>query len=67
MVTLSLILLIPFGFTYGGFSWVGGVIMTGLNCGEHLGALSGPLFPTLGDGSVSYRFISLFSEKILTF
>ena len=45
---------------------VGGVLMTGSNRVERLGALSGPLFFTLGAGSVSHRFISFFSAKILT-
>ena len=49
-----------------GVAGVGGVIMTGLNCGGHLDALFGPLFFTLRSGSVSYCFFSLLSERIST-
>ena len=63
---LSFLLLIPFGFTQGGFVGVGNVLMTGLNHGKRLGALSGPLFFILRAGTISHRFISFFSEKILT-
>ena len=63
---LYLILLSPFGFTWGGFVGVGVVIMTGLNCGECLGALYGLLLSNFRASSVSQRFVSFFLEKILT-
>ena len=47
------------------FFWVGCLLITRLNCSEHLSALYGLLFSTLGAGSVSHHFISFFSEKIL--
>ena len=64
--SLCLIFLNPFGFVQGGVVGVGGVIMAGLNCGKHFGTLSGPLIFTLRAGSISRRFISFISAKILT-
>ena len=61
---LSLIFLRPFDFALGFFVSVGGVLMTGLNRGEHLYALSGPLFSTLGSIYLSHRLIYFFSEII---
>ena len=55
--SLSLLLLTPFGLSRGGFVGVDSVLMTGLNHVKHLGALSGPLFPTLVYGSISHHFI----------
>ena len=64
--SLSLLFLVTFGFTRGGVVGVGGVLMTGLNRGKRLGALSVSLFFTLRAGSISHRFISFFSAKIFT-
>ena len=61
--SLSLIFLIPFEFSHMGFAGLGSVIMTGLNCAECLGALSGPLFFTLRADSISHLFVFFFSEK----
>ena len=47
------------------FVGVGSVIITGLKCGEHLGALSGLLYFILGAGSVSHPFLYLFLSKTL--
>ena len=44
MGSLYFLFMSPFVFTCGGFSGVGGVIMTGLNHDKNLSALSGPLF-----------------------
>ena len=41
---ISLIFPRPIGFDPGFFVGVGGVLITRLNCGEHIGALSIPLF-----------------------
>ena len=45
--SLSLVFLCSFGFDDGGISGLDGVIMTELNRGERLGALSGLLFSPL--------------------
>ena len=66
MGLLYLLFLIPFGFDWGVFVGVGSVLKTGLNRGERLGDISGPLFFTPLSGSVSYHFISFFLARILT-
>ena len=57
-----LLFLSQFEFSLGFFIVVVGVLITGLNRGKHLDAISGPSFFTPGSGSVSHCLIYFFSE-----
>ena len=63
VTSISLVFLSPFGFARGWVVGLGDVLMNGLNYGERLSALFGPLFFTLGYWYITHRFVSFFSDK----